>query len=168
MKLTRRFFYWIPSHGEPVKLVHAIESRILDSCPGEKRIFLSWESLNEQLEKLLKGAKRVAMEYSPNNMIPYISKVDAGTVDLVRSFGIEVVSSGGFLPHFTAVISNAQGLSHIRAGRLLERIVKDAWIMIADHLKNGKMITDLDVQKKIMNEFINENLVTCWSADRWL
>jgi len=157
---TRRFFYWIPAHGEPVKLVHAIEAHVLDLCPGQKKIYLSWESLYEQVKILLKGSKRVAMEYSPNNMIPYVSKIDAGTVDLVRSFGVEVVSSGSFLPHFTAVFSDEQGLSHIRAGRLLERIVNDAWIMIFDYLKSGKTITDFDVQQKIVRDFERENLIT--------
>jgi len=157
---TRRFFYWIPAHGEPIKLVHAIEQNILDSCPGEKRLFLSWQSLRDQLRNLLKGAKRVAMEYSPDNMIPYVSRVDAGTVDLIRSFEIEVVSSGGFLPHFTAVISDEQGLSHIRAGRILERIVGEAWIMIGEHLKSGKTITDSMVQQKLISDYTKENLVS--------
>ncbi len=157
---TRRFFYWIPAHGDPIKLVHAIEPNILDSCPGEKRLFLSWQSLRDQLRNLLKGAKRVAMEYSPDNMIPYVSRVDAGTVDLIRSFEIEVVSSGGFLPHFTAVISDEQGQSHIRAGRILERIVGEAWIMVGDHLKSGKTITDSAVQQKLISDFTRENLVS--------
>jgi len=158
-KTTRRLFYWIPAIGEPVKIVHAIESHVLDERPGVKRIFLSWESLQEQVGKVLKGKSRVAMEYSPNNAIPYVSKVDGGTIDFIRSFGVEVVSSGSFLPYFTARITPEQGESHIRAGRALDRIVNDAWDWIRTHLKQGRSITDCDVQQQIMREFVKEKLV---------
>lgn len=158
--VTRRFFYWIPVDGEPVKIVHAIEPKVLDHLPGESRIFLSWESLIAEIGKILKGVRRVAMEYSQNNMIPYVSKVDAGTVDLVRSFGVEVVSSGAFLPHFTAVISKEQGQSHIRAGIALDEIVHDTWNWIADHIQKNKKITDIDVQEKIVNDFKKRKLLT--------
>jgi Xaa-Pro dipeptidase len=155
---TRRFFYWIPAKGEPIKLVHAIESHILDRWPGEKRIFSSWRVLEHELQTLLKGYKRVAMEYSPNNAIPYVSKVDAGTVDLVRSFGIEVVSSGNFLPHFTAVFSAAQGQGHVRAGQLLNRIVNDIWKWIFEHIKANKSLTEYEVQQKILADFAASDL----------
>lgn len=157
---TRRFFYWIPARGAPIKLVHAIESFVLDGMPGEKRIYSSWQSLQGELGKILKGKKRVAMEYSPKNAIPYISKVDAGTVDLVRSFGVEVVTSGNFLPHFTAVFSEQQGQSLIRAGKALDRIVNSAWTYISSHLKAGKSLTEYEVQQKIVAEFSAAELVT--------
>ena len=159
-KVTRRFFYWIPSHGDPVKIVHAIEEHVLDDWPGEKRIYLSWESLIEQLAAALKGAKQVAMEYSPRAAVPYVSKVDGGTVDLVRSFGIEVVSSGSFLPCFTAVITEAQGQSHVRAGAALDRIIHQTWDWIAQHLKKGQPLSDYDVQQQLLRDFQKEHLVT--------
>lgn len=148
---TRRFFYWIPAHGDPVKIVHAIEPRVLDGLPGEKRTYLSWQSLEKEVRETVKGAKKIAMEYSPKNAIPYISRVDGGTIDLISSFGIEVVSSGDFLPHFTAVLTEAQIQSQIRAAKALDTIVNDAWKWIADHLSRG--ITEYDVQQKIVADF---------------
>ncbi len=157
---TRRFFYWIPAKGSPVKLVHAIESSILDRWPGEKKIYSSWQSLQELLKELLTGQKRVAMEYSPDNAIPYLSKVDAGTVDQVRSFGVEVVSSGNFLPYFTAVLSEAQCQGQRRAGEALDRIFHDTWKWIEKKLQNHQAITEYDVQQKIVLDFAAADLVS--------
>src|ERR1041385_534151 len=89
---TRRFFYLIPANGEPQKLVHSIERWNLDHLPGEKTIYLSWQSLEEGLKKILKGVTTVAMEYSPGNAIPSVSKVDAGTIETVKKAGVGVVS----------------------------------------------------------------------------
>lgn len=157
---SRRYFYWIPAHGEPVKIVHAIESHVLDQHPGSKKIFFSWQSLESELKTALKGAKKVAMEYSPKNAIPYVSCVDGGTVDLVRSFGCEVVSSADFLLHFTSVLDREQIESQRRAGAHVDRIVGDAWKWIADHLKQGKTINEYDVQQKIMADFKKGHLFT--------
>ncbi len=157
---TRRFFYWIPVKGSPIKLVHAIESHVLDRWPGEKRLFSSWQSLQSELQTLLKGSKRIAMEYSPNNSIPYISKVDAGTVDLIRSFGSMVVSSGQFLPYFTAVFNEVQGQGLIRTGKALERIVDDTWKWIESHLQKKQKITEYDVQQKMLADFAAADLLT--------
>ena len=157
---TRRFFYWIPAQGEPVKIVHAIESHGPDAWPGEKRIFLSWQSLEKTLGTLLQGVKRIAMEYSPKNAIPYVSWVDGGTLDLIRSFGVEVTSSANFLPYFTAVISPAQGESHRRASQALEKIVNDTWDWIAEQLKKGACFTEYDVQQKVLYDFREKKLVT--------
>src|SRR3982751_1972783 len=77
---TRRWFYFVPASGEPVKLVHAIESEMLDVLPGEKRIYLPWQQLHQHLGSMLAGSRRIAMQYSPLNAIPYISRVDAGTI----------------------------------------------------------------------------------------
>lgn len=160
MIFRRRFFYWIPAEGSPIKILHAIESHVLDEWPGEKRLYSSWQILHKELAAVLKGKKRIAMEYSPKNAIPYISKVDGGTVDLVRSFGVEVVSSGDFLPYFTAVLDEQQAQSHIRAGAALDRLVNDAWNWIAEQLKQNKALTEYDVQQKIMRDFAENNLFT--------
>ncbi len=149
---TRRFFYWIPVHGETVKIVHAIESHALDGWPGQKRIFLSWQSLQKEVAAVLKGVRKVAMEYSPNNAIPYVSKVDAGTADFIRSLGVEIVSSGDFLPFFTAVLDENQAASHRRAAQALDRIVNDAWKWIGESLKKGISITEFDAQQKIHSD----------------
>ncbi|MEP0822373.1 MAG: aminopeptidase P family protein, partial [Ignavibacterium sp.] len=99
---TRRYFYLIPAKGEPRKLVHGIEQWNLDDVPGEKTVYVSWKSLEEGLRKILKGLKTVAMEYSPGNAIPYVSTVDAGTVELVRTAGVQVVSSANLVQRFEA------------------------------------------------------------------
>lgn len=157
---TRRFFYWIPKAGVPIKIVHAIESQVLDHFPGEKRTFFSWQSLEAEVGKALKGAKKIAMEYSPKNAIPYVSRVDGGTIDLVRSFGVEVVSSADFLPHFTAVLNDQQIESQIRAGKACDRIANGAWEWIAERLNQGEFITEYDVQQKILADFRKADLFT--------
>lgn len=156
----RRFFYWIPAKGEPIKIVHAIESHVLDAWPGEKKVYSSWQILHQELASVLRGHKKVAMEYSPMNEIPYVSRVDGGTIDLVRSFGVAVVSSSSFLPHFTAVLDESQAQSHLRAGKMLDLLVQDAWDWIAKHLGEGKAITEYDVQQKIVADFAKHKLVT--------
>lgn len=158
--VKRRFFYWIPAQGEPVKIVHAIEPHVLDHCPGSKKIYASWQSLEKGVREALKGAKKVAMEYSPKNAIPYISRVDAGTVELVRSLGAEVVSSGDFLPHFTAVLDESQIQSQIRAAKALDGIVHGAWQWIEEQMRGRKKITEYDVQQKIAADFDRAGLVT--------
>jgi len=157
---TRRFFYWIPAKGEPVRIVHAIEEGTLDGWPGEKKVFASWQSLEKVLEGLLRGKKRIAMEYSPKNAIPYVSKVDAGTVDLIRSFGVEVVSSADFLLYFTSVLSDEQIESQRRAASALSEIVEGAWEFIAKALKQGKAVTERAVQAHILEGFEKRNIVT--------
>ena len=99
---TRRYFYFVPVKGEPRKLVHHIEQWNLDSAPGSKTIYLSWASLDQGLKKILKGAKKVAMEYSPHCAIPYVSNVDGGTVELVKKTGVKVVSSANLVQYFEA------------------------------------------------------------------
>ena len=90
---TRRWFYLIPAHGNPIKIVHGIESHRLESLPGETLSYVSWKELHKALKKTLTECKKVFMQYSPFNNLPLISYVDAGTVELIRSFGIEVISS---------------------------------------------------------------------------
>ncbi len=156
---TRRFFYWIPKVGEPIKIVHAIEQQVLDSLPGKKKIYSSWQSLESELAFVLKGAKKAAMEYSPRNAIPYVSLVDGGTIDLVRSFGVEVVSSADFLPHFTAVLNDFQIGSQRRAADAISHIVDSTWDWIRNHLAEEKQITEYDVQQKIVEDFRRMSLI---------
>ena len=101
-KGSRRFFYFIPAQGEPVKLVHRIESSALDHLLGKKIVYLTWQELHDGLKEMVGECGQVAMEYSPNNANPYISRVDAGTVELVRGLGVEVVSSGNLIQNFEA------------------------------------------------------------------
>lgn len=154
---TRRFFYWIPRKGKCVKIVHAIEQGVLDKWPGEKRVYNSWQGLEEILKKTLKGAKRVAMEYSPRNQIPYNSKVDGGTIDLIRSFGVEVESSANFLPYFTAVLTKEEIASHLRAAKTIDQIAEDTWKWI---FKNLGKITEYDAQQHILRLMKKRGCIT--------
>ena len=156
---TRRFFYWIPVVGAPIKIVHAVEAHVLDAVPGEKRSYSSWQSLELALATLLRKAKKVAMEYSPRNAIPYVSCVDGGTIDLIRSMGAEVVSSADFLPYFTAVLTESQVASQIRAAKALDLIVGTVWDWIRDQLVALRAITEYDVQQKIVAQFKSFHLI---------
>ena len=128
---TRRWFYFIPSRGEPRKLVHRIEAGMLDSLPGRKTEYSSWEELHKNLGRLLGGAKSVAMQYSPKNNIPYIGLVDAGTVELVRKLGSKVESSADLVQVFEATWSPEQLTSHLEAGKIVDRITSGAFARAA-------------------------------------
>ncbi len=108
MMVTRRWFYLVPANGEPVKLVHRIESHHLDSLPGSRLEYSAWQELWKNLESMLKPYSKVVMQYSPNNQIPYISLVDGGMLELVRSFGKEIVSSANLVARFEATLTDAQ------------------------------------------------------------
>jgi Xaa-Pro dipeptidase len=164
--VTRRFFYWIPAVGSPVKLQHQIEQHILHGMPGESRVYLKWQELETQLSQMLKGAKTVAMEFSPRNAIPYLSKIDAGTVDLIRSFGVEVVSSGSFLQYYTCVLDEQQVKMHFEAADFLDRTVEATWEKISEALRQGKKINEYQMRsfiaEKIKAEgFFSESLPIC-------
>lgn len=150
---TRRFFYWMPRQGTPVKIVHRIESQTLQHIPGKMALYSSWQELEEQLKAVLKGSATIAMEYSPRNAIPYVSKVDAGTVELVRSFGVEVVSSADLLQHYTSLWSAAQLESHLAAARVLDEAVTKAWQLIGKAIANDEILTESDVQHFLLEEF---------------
>lgn len=155
--LTRRFMYWIPAVGEPIKIVSAIESGNLDHLPGKKRVFRTWEELHAQLKETLKGSKKIAMEYSPLNAVPTIAKVDAGTVELIQKWGIEVVSSGDLLQTYTSVWNREKYESHLFAAEVLCQTVEKTWRLIASSLAKGKRIDEYQVQQFILNEFKVQN-----------
>lgn len=158
--LSRRFFYWIPQHGIPIKILHEIEAESLDDLPGEKRCYLSWNELHQQLTSLLQSAQRIAMEYSPRNQNPHVSMVDAGTIELVRESGVEVISSSDLLQYFTSVLSEEQIESHFIAAKVLEQTITRVWDLIADRIRSGKIITEYEVQKFILSEFTAHNCIT--------
>jgi Xaa-Pro dipeptidase len=157
---TRRFFYWIPKKGKPVKIVHRIESENLDHLPGDKLKFLAWQELESNVEKVLKGSKRVAMEYSPRNAIPYVSKVDAGTMEVVRDCGVEVVSSADLLQKYSSVWNEHKLKTHLEAADVLDKTVAKAWELIANSLRTSKELTEYDVQQFLLSEFEKNACVT--------
>ena len=133
--VTRRWFYFVPAVGEPRKLVHRIEQGRLDSLPGTKTQYSSWQELAIGIEAMLFDATRVAMQYSPNNAIMYISMVDAGTVEFLRGLGKQVVSSADMVSQFEAVLSEEQVASHGVAQRAIDAILAEGWLEIGRRLR---------------------------------
>jgi Xaa-Pro aminopeptidase len=156
--VTRRWYYFIPADGEPLGLVHRIESKVIHAAPGEKLLYSSWREQQDGIAKLLGGAKRVAMQYSPRCAIPYVAMVDAGTVELVREFGVEVVSSAELIQEFEACLSAEQFESHLEAGRVMDRIRADAFRFIADKLASG--VDEITVADWMRGEYRKAGLVT--------
>ena len=127
MHVTRRWFYLVPATGEPRKLVHRIEAGRLDSLPGTKTEYSSWQELEAQLQAMLAGTTRLAMQYSPRNAIMYVSMVDAGTVELLRGMGKDIVSSADLVSQFEAVLTEEQIRTHYAAQEKLDRILAEGW-----------------------------------------
>lgn len=149
----RRWFYLIPAKGAPRKLVHRIESATLDSLPGEKLLYAAAEELEKNLKKLVGRAKKVAMQYSPKNAIPYISLVDAGTVELIRAQGCKVVSSADLVQQFEAAWTAEQLDSHRAAGRAIDAITQAAFREAARRVEAGDSFTEFDLQQWILSQF---------------
>jgi len=156
---TRRWFYLIPQSGEPRALVHAIERHNLDHLPGSKTVYAGRAQLHAGLTKILKGHRRVAMEYSQNNNIPYVSRVDAGTIELIRSMGVDVVSSGDLIQQFEARWSDTAIATHRRASEKLYRIKDQAFDEVTRRLRDGIATTEYDIQQKMVGWFNEEGLV---------
>ncbi len=133
--ITRRWYYYVPAKGEPRKLIHRIEQGRLDSLPGAKGQYSSWQELAAGLEAMLFDARRIAMQYSPNNAIMYVSMVDAGTVDFLRSLGKQIVSSADLVSQFEAVLNEEQIASHGVAQQAIDKIVAEGWQEIARRLR---------------------------------
>ncbi len=157
---SRRYFYFIPAAGAPKKLVHSIEQFDLDHLPGDKTIYNTWKSLHEGVQSVLSGAKTICMEYSPKNDIPYLSKVDAGTLEFIRSFGVDVVSSGDIVQFFEARWSEEQYRDAQETADILLRTIHKAFGFIGDNLRKNSRVTEYDVQQLIMKEFETHQLTT--------
>ena len=151
--LSRRWFYFIPAQGEPRKLVHRIEPAALDHVPGVKNIYLRWQELENGVKTLVQGAKRVAMEYVPRNANPYVSRVDAGTIELVQSFGIEVAPSGDLIQRFEACWDDAQWATHLEAAQHTRSAYDVAFGFIADKVRAKASVRETDVQQVILAHF---------------
>jgi len=150
---TRRWFYFIPTKGEPRKLVHRIEQGALNGLDGKALVYSGWEELHKNLPKLLAGSKTIAMQYSPENNIPYIGLVDAGTIELLRKFKKKIVSSANLVQKFEASWSHEQAQGHFEAGRIVDRITREAFERAAAFVKEGKPLTEDQLQQWIVDEF---------------
>jgi len=157
---TRRWYYLIPASGEPRGLVHGIEPFALDGLPGAISKYSSWTAQTEGLGRLLAGQRRIAMQYSPDCAIPYVAMVDAGTVELVRKAGVEVVSSADLVQQFEARWTAANLESHLAAGRKVDAIRRDAFRLVGDKLRAGETITEFAVKQFIRERFAASGLVT--------
>ena len=160
-KLSRRWFYFVPAIGEPKKLVHAIEPSSLDHLPGaNKTVYRKWQDLEAGVGALVSGAKRVAMEYSARNANPYIGRVDAGTIELVKSFGCDVVASGDLIQQFEAVWDEDQEKSHFEAAKLCREAYDVAFGFIASEIKAKGSVLETAVQARIMKHFADNGMTT--------
>lgn len=157
---TRRWYYLVPAVGEPRGLVHAIERHNLDSLPGQKHVYGGRQQLESGLDALLAGTNIVAMEYSPGNAIPYISRVDAGTAEAIRARGVRIVSSGDLVQRFEATWDAAQLDSHMRAAESLYRIKDRTFETVSSRLKQGTTTTEYDIQRLMVRWFEEEGLVS--------
>lgn len=157
---SRRFFYCVPANGPPQKLVHRIEQGALDHLPGEQTVYLTWQELEAGIQHLVTGLSRVALEYSPRNANPYISKVDAGTVEVIRSCGVEPVPSGDLIQLFEATWDDDQWAMHQVAAQHTDSAYTRAWSFIADRIRAGATITERDVQAEIMRHFAQHGMTT--------
>jgi Xaa-Pro aminopeptidase len=156
---TRRWFYLVPASGEPRGLVHAIERHNLDHLPGAKSVYAGRTQLEAGLKQLLNGMTRVAMEYSPGNAIPYVSRVDAGTIEMVRESGVAVLSSGDLVQRFDGLWDEAGIASHRQASEKLYRIKDRAFDAVAERLRGGTPTTEFDIQQLMALWFAEEGLV---------
>jgi len=157
---TRRWFYYIPTEGEPTRLAHSVEKTKLDSLPGKKLVYLPWEQQHALLKEILGPPKKIAMQYSPMNNIPYVSMVDGGTLELIRSFGHEVVSSADLVQMFESVIDEEGYKSHLEAGVLVHKIKDDAFEEIGKAVRNNTGTTEYDIAKFIDDRFKSDGLIT--------
>jgi len=171
---SRRWFYYIPASGEPTKIVHSIERFKLDALPGKRLVYRGWQEQHSHLRETLtpagalepsspalkqKTALRIAMQYSPMNDIPYMSRVDAGTIELIRSFGTEPVTSAELVQQFEAVWTPAQKQSHIEASDKTHRIILEAFAEIARHITANEPVTEYDIQQFIVRRWEQEGLI---------
>jgi Xaa-Pro dipeptidase len=157
---TRRWYYMVPASGEPRGLVHAIERHNLDRLPGNKRAYSGREQLSAGLAELLRGVKRVAMEYSPGNAIPYVSRVDAGTVEAVRQLGVEIVSSGDLVQRFEAIWSDEGLATHQSASDRLYRVKDRAFALVRDRMNSATPIDEFELQQAMVRWFEEEGLIS--------
>jgi Xaa-Pro dipeptidase len=152
LHVTRRWFYYIPAEGEPKKLVHRIEAGRLDALPGAKAVYSSWQELELKVGVLTAGATKIAMQYSPKNAIMYVSMVDAGTVEMVRGLGKEIVSSADLVSQFEAVLNDDQIATHYVAQQKIDAVLEAAWKELGRRARAG------GTDEFAMVEFLSEGM----------
>lgn len=157
---TRRWFYCLPAQGEPTGLVSAVEPHVLEGLPGSQRVYRTWQELHAFLREIVTPCRRVAMQYSPRNMVPYVARVDAGTVEMVRECGVEVVTAADLIQRVEAVWTATDYASHRRAAVHLRNTVDAAFREIGDRLRTRRPCDEAGIQSFIMDRFAAAGLVT--------
>ena len=161
--ITRRWYYFIPASGEPRKLMHRIEQGRLDSLPGSKGVYSSWQELHTGIKTMLQGFRRIAMQYSPDNDIMYVSMVDAGTIEFLRSLGKQIISSADLISQFEAVLTESQIASHTVAQKAIDGILEEGWKEMGRRLRpaNGSAgrVTEFDMVQWLSEGMKRHNLV---------
>ena len=158
MHVTRRWFYFIPATGEPRKLNHRIESGKLDTLPGDRTLYSTWQEMESALDTMLRGATRLAMQYSPRNAVMYVSMIDAGTVELLREMGKQIISSADLVSEFEAVLTSHQVETHYVAQKKIDRILEDGWREMGARAR-GAGIDELAMVEWLQGELAREGLV---------
>jgi Xaa-Pro dipeptidase len=156
--VSRRWYYFVPAHGEPVGLVHKIEAQTLSELPGAMSTYAGWNEMVDGIRGLLAGSKRIAMQYSPNCAVPYVAMVDAGTIELIRGLGVEIATSANLVQYFEARWSKAQLEGHLEAGRRVDRVRRQAFERIGEKLRASEHVTEWDIQQFIATRFREEGL----------
>lgn len=163
--VTRRWFYYVPARGTPRGLVHKIEAETLAGLPGSHSTYAGWTTLVEGLKAMLQGSRRVAMQYSPDCAIPYVAMVDAGTIELVRGAGVDVVSSANLIQYFEARWTREQRDSHLEAARKIDAIRRDAFARAGAKVRAAERVTEWEIQQFIRERFQEAGLVNDHGPD---
>jgi Xaa-Pro aminopeptidase len=158
--VTRRWYYLIPAEGDPVGLAHRIEPDVLSALPGEIIHYAGWKEQTAALARVLDGRGRIAMQYSPNCAVPYVSNIDAGTVEMIRSLGVEVVTSADLVQLFEARWSEDAYRSHKDAGVLVDAIRRSAFDKVSAALGSGVSVTEIEIHDFILDSFRAAGLCT--------
>jgi Xaa-Pro dipeptidase len=157
---TRRWFYFIPAKGNPVALIHRIEVDTFNVLSGKKILYVSWRELEVKLQEILKNARRIAMEYSPHNAIPYVSLVDAGTIEMIKGLGKEVVSSADLVSRFQATWDKKDYENHSYAAKSLIKIKDEAFAFVRQNMLKKETLTEYQLQQFIYKKYSEYGLVS--------
>jgi Xaa-Pro dipeptidase len=163
--VSRRWYYFVPAHGEPRGLVHRIEAQTLNELPGAMSAYASWGEMVDGVRALLGPSKRIAMQYSPNCAVPYVAMVDAGTIELIRGLGVEIATSANLVQYFEARWTKEQLDGHLEAGVRVDRVRREAFERIGAKLRAPERVTEWEIQQFIATRFKEEGLFTDHGPD---
>lgn len=156
--VSRRWYYFVPALGDPRKLEHKIEAHTLDALPGKQYLYAAWDEMVNRLREVTGGARRIAMQYSANCALPYVAMVDAGTIELIRGLGLEIVSSANLIQYFEARWTKEQLQSHVEAARRIDEIRREAFERIGAKQRAGERVTEWDIKTFILDRYQEDGI----------